>query len=111
MKKPHSPTTAVPPLVAPTNWNTSDRLALAAVHGLMIHQSTAPQGIREVVRKAVPCATPAEANYVDPYLFEVGYYASRAEYEELMARPTSTTQLHENVENTPKKKHSSRSAT
>lgn len=27
--------------------------------------------------------TPPVAAYVDPYLFEVGYYANRAEYEQL----------------------------
>ena len=78
----------------------------------MIHQATTPQGIREVVRKAVPHTRIAlEQNYVDPYLFEVGYYESRAEYEELMARPTSVIQLREEVENTPKKKRASSSIT
>lgn len=109
MKKPHSPTTAVPPSIAPTNWNTSDRLTLAVVPGPMIHQATTPQGVRDVVRKALPRASTPQTNYVDPYLFEAGFYESLAEYEESMARPTSTIQRRAEVENTPKKKRSSRS--
>lgn len=78
----------------------------------MIHQATTPQGIREVVRKAVPRTGIApEPNYVDPYLFEVGCYESQTEYEKLMARPTSLIQLREEVENTPKKKRAPRSTT
>ncbi|RPD44341.1 hypothetical protein DNI29_21790 [Hymenobacter sediminis] len=51
---------------------------------------------RALLRKPV-----TEPNYVDPYLFETGYYESRAEHEELLARPASTIQLREGVANAP----------
>lgn len=112
MKKPLPP---VPPPMpaAPSNWKTGDREALAigtaAAMGPVIHQVPTQQGVRDVVRRALPRRPATEPNYVDPYLFETGYYESRAEYEELMARPQTKIQLREDVENTPKKKRSSRS--
>ena len=41
---------------------------------------------------------PASA-YVDPYLFESGYYASRAEYNELQRTAPSRIRLRADVEN------------
>ena len=49
--------------------------------------------------------TPAEP-YVDPYLFESGYYASRAEYNELQRTATSRIRLRAEVENARPKRRS-----
>ncbi|RPD43656.1 hypothetical protein DNI29_23250 [Hymenobacter sediminis] len=112
MKKPLTPTPAATPSVS-SNWKTGDWEALsvgtAAAMGPVIYQASTQQEVREVVRRALPQEPVAEPNYVDPYLFETGYYESRAEYEELMARPPSTIQLREDVENILKKKRISRS--
>ena len=92
----------------PSNWNTSGRPAATQVPGPMIHQAPTTQGIREVVRKALPSQAPTETDYVDPYLFETGYFESREEYEQLMARPQSVIQLRKDVEKAPKKKRAPR---
>lgn len=42
--------------------------------------------------------------YVDPYLFETGYYASRAEYEELSRTAPARLQLRADIENAPPKR-------
>lgn len=56
-----------------------------------------------------PVAASKAAEYVDPYLFEMGYYASRAEYEELARTATPRIQLRADVENTPPKRRARRS--
>lgn len=52
-------------------------------------------------RPAAHIGTPA---YVDSYLFEAGYYASRAEYEELSQTAASRIQLRADVENAQPKR-------
>ena len=44
---------------------------------------TNTSGSRAAVPPTPPAAQAGATPYVDPYLFETGYYASRAEYEEL----------------------------
>ncbi len=54
-------------------------------------------------RAAVPPTRPSPPapapEYVDPYLFETGYYASPAEYEELARTTASRLRLRADVEN------------
>jgi tripartite-type tricarboxylate transporter receptor subunit TctC len=56
-------------------------------------------------------ASPAKTiEYVDPYLFETGYYASQAEYEALSHTAITRIQLRAEVENAPIKRRLRRSA-
>ena len=55
-------------------------------------------------RSTIPSVAPAAfsgpvAPYVDPYLFETGYYASQAEYNELQRTAAARIQLRAEVEN------------
>ena len=55
-------------------------------------------------RASIPPVPPASftgpvAPYVDPYLFETGYYASQAEYNELQRPAASRIRLRAEVEN------------
>lgn len=61
-------------------------------------------------RAVIPATRPAQAAsasvYVDPYLFETGYYASQAEQEELTRTAASRIQLRADVENArPKRRN------
>jgi hypothetical protein len=58
--------------------------------------------------RPAPLTKPAE--YVDPYLFDTGYYASRAEYEELSRTAATRIQLQADVEDAPTKKRVRRPA-
>jgi hypothetical protein len=57
-----------------------------------------------------PASLTKLAEYVDPYLFDTGYYASRAEYEELSRTAATRIQLRADVENAPAKKRGRRPA-
>jgi len=46
--------------------------------------------------------------YVDPYLFETGYFSSREEHDQLMATAETRIQLRKDVEEAPKKKRAPR---
>ncbi len=59
---------------------------------------------RPPIRTTRP-ARPAEGTeYVDPYLFETGYYASQAEYEELSRTTASRIRSRAEVENAKPKR-------
>ena len=61
-------------------------------------------------RAAIPATRPtaqqADTAYVDPYLFETGYYASQAEQLELTRTAASRIQLRAEVENARPKRRS-----
>jgi hypothetical protein len=57
-----------------------------------------------------PAPLTKAAEYVDPYLFDTSYYASRAEYEELSRTAATRIQLRADVENVPAKRRVRRPA-
>ena len=70
---------------------------------------TPPTARMEAVRPAATPASPIPAAappYVDPYLFEVGYYASRAEYEDLTRTEGTRIQLRAEAEKSPSRRRS-----
>lgn len=66
--------------------------------------------VQPLILPTRPVPPTKAAEYVDPYLFETGYYASRAEYEELSHTAATRIQLRAEVENAPVKRRVRRSA-
>ncbi len=95
----------IPPML-PSPPATSGRAVPA--HLALVQQS-APvdavqkQGSIPPTRPTSRVGTPA---YVDPYLFETGYYASPAEYAALTRTASSRIQLRADVENARPKRRS-----
>lgn len=73
----------------------------ASLPNALVHQTAPANSVGS--RTAVPPTRPAQQaggpEYVDPYLFETGYYASQAEYQALSSTATSRIQLRAEAEN------------
>lgn len=87
----------IPPML-PGLPNSGGQPATAAPKAL-VRQPGPVGAMSPSVSPIRPAAHTGTPTYVDPYLFETGYYASRAEYEELLQTATSRIQLRADVEN------------
>lgn len=91
----------IPPLPGMLVTNNPATTPKAVVHQPAPVGEAASQHRVSPTRPAAPAKT---APYVDPYLFETGYYASRAEYEELSRTVGDRIQLRAEAEKAPTKR-------
>lgn len=79
----------------------------AAVLATNESPAVVPVGVaKAAVLPTCPAQWPAPAEYVDPFLFEIGFYASRAEYKELIR--TAPILSRAEVEEAPRRKRQPR---
>ena len=105
MKQPTDPNAPRVP-ASPSNWDTGNRPALT---NAQIYQPAPKANTTSgPARRPAPTLQPVPPNYVDPYLFESGFFTDKQEHEQLMATAETRLQLRKDVEEAPKRKRSPR---